>query len=185
MVVMFADTDSQTGISQRGISTRSVSVALLVLAATLLAPAACKKSEAPWVELYKRSARSDIDLYLVPKKYALLESSWMKKTAIARFNKEQLAAELSKYGRSLADLQKKPEYEYKEENGEVKLRVGRISHSTAHEYDTSIPLVFLWQGYRAARLWPACAPAAHCTDARGIAAGSQPKRRRNTTLADR
>jgi hypothetical protein len=65
-----------------------VSVALLVLAATLLAPAACKKSEAPWVELYKRSARSDIDLYLVPKKYALLESSWMKKTAIARFNKE-------------------------------------------------------------------------------------------------
>jgi hypothetical protein len=148
MAVMFADADSRKAVSQGGISESSVSfsVALLLVTALFLGPTACKKSEAPWAELYKRSARSDIDLYLVPKKYALLESSWMKKTAIARFAKEQLIAELAKYGRTLADLQKNPEYQYKEENGEVVLRVGRISHSTAHEYDTSIPLVFYGKG---------------------------------------
>lgn len=141
MVAMFADTESQNLTKPRYL----IAGCLLFLAGIMIA-GACKKSEAPWAELYKRSARSDIDLYLVPKKYALLESSWMKKTAIARFNKELLAQELAKYGRSLSDLQKNAAYEYKEENGEVKLRVGRISHSTAHEYDTAIPLVFYGKG---------------------------------------
>ena len=139
---MFADTDSKMPKKPRFWA----AAPLLFLASLAAVPGACKKSDAPWAELYKRSARSDIDLYLVPKKYALLESSWMKKTAIARFSKEQLAQELAKYGRTLADLQKNTAYEYKEENGEVKMRVGRISHSTAHEYDTAIPLVFYGKG---------------------------------------
>ena len=142
MVAMFADTDSKMPKKPRFWA----AAPLLFLASLAAVPGACKKSDAPWAELYKRSARSDIDLYLVPKKYALLESSWMKKTAIARFSKEQLAQELAKYGRTLADLQKNTAYEYKEENGEVKMRVGRISHSTAHEYDTAIPLVFYGKG---------------------------------------
>lgn len=107
----------------------------------LISFAGCGKPK-EWTERYKRSARADIDLYLVPEKYALLESSWLKKTAIARFDKEQLAQSLAQYGRSVDDLKRNPAYEYKEEGNVVKLRVGRISHSTAYDYDVNIPLVF-------------------------------------------
>ncbi len=153
MAAMFADINylKASGAHKiRGISACSAHMTLAVIvAATFLGPVACKKTEAPWAELYKRSARSDIDLYLVPKKYALLESSWMKKTATARFNKDQLVGELARYGRTLADVQNNAAYEYKEENGEVKMRVGRISHSTAYSYDTAIPLVFYGKGIEA------------------------------------
>ena len=147
---MFADRIKvflpRSTFARRILSESAVPALLLSVSLTLLTTLGCKKNEAPWLELYKRSARSDIDLYLVPKKYALLESSWMKKTAIARFNKEQLVGELAKYGRTIADLQNNPAYEYKEENGSVSMRVGRISHSTAYEYDTSIPLIFYGKG---------------------------------------
>jgi Type I phosphodiesterase / nucleotide pyrophosphatase len=103
---------------------------------------ACKKPSGAWAERYKRSARSDIDLYLVPERYAVLESSWLKKSATARFNKEELVKTLATYKRTLDDLKKNPAYEYKEAGNEVKLKVGRISHSTAYEYDTAIPLLF-------------------------------------------
>lgn len=113
-------------------------VALFMVATALIA---CGKPQ-EWTERYKRSVRSDIDLYLIPEKYALLESSWLKKTAIARFDKKQLAEALAQYGRSLDDLKKNLAYEYKEEGDIVKLRVGRISHSTAYDYDVDIPLLF-------------------------------------------
>lgn len=113
-------------------------VAILFAAATLIA---CGKPK-EWTERYQRSVRSDIDLYLIPEKYALLESSWLKKTAIARFDKKQLIEALAQYGRSLDDLKKNPAYEYKEEGDVIKLRVGRISHSTAYDYDVDIPLLF-------------------------------------------
>lgn len=115
-------------------------VALLILWAAASFAGCGKPKE--WTHRYKHSLRADIDLYLVPEKYALLESSWLKKTAIARFDKQQLAEALAQYGRSIADLKSNPAYEYKEEGNIVTMRVGRISHSTAYDYDVDIPLVF-------------------------------------------
>jgi predicted AlkP superfamily pyrophosphatase or phosphodiesterase len=112
-----------------------------LLLVTAIVLAACSKPK-EWTERYKRSARADIDLYLVPEKYALLESSWLKKTALAHFDKQQLIAALAQYGRSIDDLKRNPVYEYKEEGNVVTLRVGRISHSTAYDYDVNIPLAF-------------------------------------------
>lgn len=102
----------------------------------------CKKANAAWIDRYKRSVRSDVDLYLVPERYAVLESSWLKKTAVSRYNKIQLEQSLAEYGRTLDDLKKNPAYAYKEAGTEVQLKVGRISHSTAYDYDTAIPLAF-------------------------------------------
>jgi len=115
---------------------------LIGFGALLSGGLACKKADSAWLERYKRSARADIDLYLVPERNGVLESSWLKKTAKSRFNKQELERALRENGRTLADVQKNPAYEYKEENGEVTMRVGRISHSTAYDYDVDIPLVF-------------------------------------------
>ena len=72
----------------------------------------------------------------------MLESSWLKKTAVARFSKPHLEEALRSYGRTIADLKANPRFDYKEANGVATMKVGRISHSTAYDYDTSIPLVF-------------------------------------------
>lgn len=120
---------------------RSVSAALTVLFFAIAVAAGCRKSDADWIDRYKRSARSDIDLYLVPERYAVLESSWLKKTAIARFNKGQLEDAMKTYGRTIADLKKNPRFDYNEANGTATMKVGRISHSTAYDYDTWIPIV--------------------------------------------
>lgn len=117
---------------------RRCSILVTVL---LLVFVSCRKNT-EWTERYKRSVRADIDLYLVPEKYALLESSWLKKSAVSRFDKAQLAGVLADYGRSLEDLKKNSAYEYSEAGNEVRLKVGRISHSTAYDYDTAIPLAF-------------------------------------------
>lgn len=115
---------------------------LLVLALTsFLFFTACNK-DSDWIDRYKRSERADIDLFLIPQKYALLESSWIKKTSPASFDKAQLASALARYGRSLEDLKRNPKVEYKEEGNIVHLKVGPISHSTAYDYDTAIPLLF-------------------------------------------
>lgn len=116
-------------------------VCLFLLFVTAAVFSACGKPK-EWTERYRRSARADIDLYLVPEKFALLESSWLRKTAIARFDRQQLAEALPQYGRSIDDLKRNPAYEYKEDGNLVTLRVGRISHSTAYDYDVNIPLVF-------------------------------------------
>ena len=116
--------------------------AALLVSFAAVAGGACKKIDEEWRSRYERSARADIDLYLVPDRYAVLESSWLKKTAVARFNKEDLAKALATYGRKLDDLRGNPAYEYKEDGQEVKMKVGRISHSTAYEYDTAIPISF-------------------------------------------
>jgi|GEM_PF-1302074 len=119
---------------------RSVSVALAVSIFTVTVFGSCRKGDAEWVERYKRSARSDIDLYLVPERYAVLESSWLKKTSPARFNKAQLEATLRTYGRTLEDLKKRPDYGYQEDGNIVRMKVGRNSHSTAYDYDTHLPI---------------------------------------------
>ncbi len=122
---------------------RSPCAAILAAAFFFLAAVpGCKKPDRAWLERYQRSARSDIDLYLVPERYAVLESSWLKKSATARFDKAELVKTLAVYKRTLDDLKKNPAYEYKEDGNEVKIKVGRISHSTAYEYDTAIPLSF-------------------------------------------
>jgi hypothetical protein len=110
--------------------------------AAVLVAGACRKVDKAWTERYKRSARKDIDLYLVPAKYAVLESSWLNKTATARFDKAQLVEALGEYGRTLEDVKKNPAYSYAEKEGIATMTVGRISHSTAYDYDVQIPLAF-------------------------------------------
>ncbi|HRP68945.1 MAG TPA: hypothetical protein PLY93_05380, partial [Turneriella sp.] len=98
--------------------TRIISLLLLSLL-SLSFTTACQKADKAWVDRYKRSVRDDVDLFLVPEKYALLEASWIKKTAVARYNKKQLEQALAEYGRSIDDLKKNPAYEYKEIGDEV------------------------------------------------------------------
>lgn len=121
---------------------RSVITTLGLLVFSVLASLQCRKGDAEWSERYKRSARSDIDLFLVPEKYAVLESSWLKKTSVARYNKKQLVSALAQYGRTIDDLKKNASYEYREDGDVASMRVGRNSHSTAYDYDTHIPIVF-------------------------------------------
>lgn len=118
---------------------RTIAVFLSLCA---LAGGACRRIDEEWRSRYERSARADVDLYLVPDRYAVLESSWLKKSAVARFDKEELAKALAKHGRTIDDLKKNPAYEYREDGKEVKMKVGRISHSTAYDYDTAIPISF-------------------------------------------
>lgn len=102
----------------------------------------CKQKDRAWVERYQRSVRKDIDLFLIAERYAVLESAWLNNRAFARFDRPQLEKELRRYGRSLDDLKKEPTYGYKEVGNEVHMQVGRISHSTAYDYDVEIPLLF-------------------------------------------
>lgn len=121
---------------------RSVVLSFLLAAMTVFVAAGCRQADPDWIERYKRSVRSDIDLYLVPERFAVLESSWLKKSAIARYDRAQLEAALKTYGRSLDDLRRNAQLDYKENGNTVTMKVGRISHSTAYDYDTSIPIIF-------------------------------------------
>ncbi|MBW7858748.1 MAG: alkaline phosphatase family protein [Leptonema sp. (in: Bacteria)] len=103
-----------------------------------------------WVEGYQRSARPDIDIFLVPKKYALLQTKKATDTySLARFDKKQLESELSHYSRSIQDLQSSDTAEYKEDGDTVSMKVGRVTHSTAYDYDTEIPLAFFGKWFDA------------------------------------
>jgi len=102
----------------------------------------CKQKDREWIERYQRSVRNDIDLFLIAERYAVLESSWLNHRALARFDRAQLENELRRYGRTLDDLKREPAYAYKEIGSEVHMQVGRISHSTAYDYDVDIPLLF-------------------------------------------
>lgn len=105
-----------------------------------------------WVEAYQRSARTDVDLFLVPKKYALLQTKKATDTySPARFDKKQLESELAHYGRTIEDLKTNPATEYKEDGNTVSLMVGRVTHSTAYDYDTEIPLAFFGKWFDASK----------------------------------
>lgn len=109
---------------------------------------ACGKADSAWIERYQRSIRQDIDLFLIPEKYAVLESRWLYETAIARFDRKHLVRALGDYGRTLDDLRKNPAYELKEDGEIISMKVGRNSHSTAYDYDTHIPIAFYGKYFR-------------------------------------
>ncbi|MCB1192462.1 MAG: alkaline phosphatase family protein [Leptospiraceae bacterium] len=101
----------------------------------------CKKKEE--TQIIKRSIRSDIDIYLVPNKYNLLETN---KTEIfkpvAHFNKSQLVSLLKPYKRKLEDLQTSNALSYLEKDDIIAMKVEGTSHSTIHPYDQDIPILF-------------------------------------------
>jgi hypothetical protein len=99
-------------------------------------------SEDPYYEWIKRSARTDIDIYLIPEKYNILEAKWIKANYTSHFDKMELIEHLKSYGRSIEDIKSIPNINYKEENGIISLEVGKTSHSTAYHYDLNIPISF-------------------------------------------
>lgn len=100
----------------------------------------CKKnSELDWI---KRSATKDIDLYLLPNKFNVLEQDWIKYKHFVKYDKSDLIRHLKTYGRTLDDLRNNPDLQYQESENKVTIYAGRTAHSTSYDYDTSIPVVF-------------------------------------------
>lgn len=102
----------------------------------------CCKKDFGIISKIERSITDDIDLFLIPEKYNILESGWLAHRTKSTFNKKDLIRFLSEHGRYLADLQSNPELEYAEKDGIVTLKVGKTSHSTDYSYDKEIPIVF-------------------------------------------
>jgi hypothetical protein len=100
----------------------------------------CKKNQE--LESIRRSATNDIDLYLTPHKFNVLEADWINIKYYSKYDKGDLIRHLRSYGRTLDDLKQNPELEYKEEENIVTLKVARTAHSTSYDYDTSIPVIF-------------------------------------------
>jgi hypothetical protein len=101
----------------------------------------CKKSDS-YKEAALRSMQADIDLLIIPKRYNLLDGSWMFEKTDAHFDKERLTRYLSTYNRTLDDLKKDPSVNFKESGSTITLRVGRTSHFSNYDYDRKIPLLF-------------------------------------------
>ncbi len=89
-----------------------------------------------------RSIREDIDLFLIPAKFNILESDWLFTRNDSSFSKQKLIQELKKYGRTLDDLKLDPKLRYREENDIITLEVAKTSHFTDYWYDVNIPIVF-------------------------------------------
>ncbi len=100
----------------------------------------CKKPNE--IESINRSKREDIDLYLIPNKFNILETKWLSTRYDSHFDKKDLIENLQKYGRTIADLKNNPEYNFREKDSVITLNVGKTSHSTAYDYDTNIPIIF-------------------------------------------
>ncbi len=100
----------------------------------------CKKNQE--LESIRRSATNDIDLYLTPHKFNVLEADWINLKYYSKYDKSDLIRHLRSYGRKLDDLKQNPELEYKEEENIVTLKVARTAHSSSYDYDTSIPVIF-------------------------------------------
>lgn len=106
----------------------------------ILSLESCKKNqELDWI---KRSATNDIDLYLTPHKFNVLENDWINLKYYSKYEKADLIRHLRSYGRTLDDLKTNPALEYKEAENIVTLKVARSAHSTFYDYDTNIPIVF-------------------------------------------
>ncbi len=96
----------------------------------------CQKDE--HLELIKRSVRDDVDLYLIPHKFNILETKWLMTKYFANFDKKELIEHLKSYGRTLENLKPK----YTEKDGIINMEVAKTSHSTGYKYDTNIPIIF-------------------------------------------
>jgi len=106
----------------------------------LLSLVSCKKNlELEWI---KRSATKDIDLFLTPNKFNVLEQDWIKIKHTVRYDKSDLIRHLKTYGRTIDDLKNNPELQYTESDNKVTILAGRTAHSTHYEYDSSIPVIF-------------------------------------------
>lgn len=117
----------------------------LFLVTLLFSIPECKKPiEIEWIN---RSKREDIDLYLIPNKFNILESKWVSTRYDSHFDKKELEENMKKYGRSLSDLKKNPEYKYNEKDSIITLNVGKTSHSTAYDYDIDIPIILHGKKY--------------------------------------
>jgi hypothetical protein len=100
----------------------------------------CKSSkEHPYIA---NSLREDVDLFLIPEKFNILESDWVETSATAHYSKEDLIRHLKSYGRTLNDLKKDPSLQYTENDDVISLHVKKTSHSTDYNYDKKIPIIF-------------------------------------------
>ncbi|MBE7413496.1 MAG: alkaline phosphatase family protein [Leptospiraceae bacterium] len=102
----------------------------------------CCKKDFGLISKIERSATDEIDLFLIPEKYNILESSWISKNTKSNFRKKDLVRYLAEHGRYISDLQSNPSLEFSEKEGVVTMRVGRTSHSTDYSYDKQIPILF-------------------------------------------
>ena len=92
---------------------------------------------------FRNSLREDIDMYLIPEKFNIVESDPNGSTAqTATYLKSDLIRHLKSYGRTLSDLQSKPELEYSESDDIVSMKVKKTWHSTSYPYDSNIPIIF-------------------------------------------
>ncbi len=106
----------------------------------ILSLASCKKNQE--LESIRRSATNEIDLYLTPHKFNVLEHDWINLKGYSKYDKVDLIRYLRAYGRTLDDLKENPALEYKEEENIITLKVARSAHSTSYDYDTNIPIIF-------------------------------------------
>jgi predicted AlkP superfamily pyrophosphatase or phosphodiesterase len=88
------------------------------------------------------SVKEEIDFYLIPNKFNVLESDWILYRSDASYEKQDLIEHLKQYGRTLDDLKNDSKVKYREVDGIVTLEVGKTSHSTDYDYDKKIPLLF-------------------------------------------
>ncbi len=106
----------------------------------------CKKPDS-YKEAALRSMRSDIDLLIIPKRYNLLDGSWMFEKTDAHFEKERLAKYLASYNRNLDDLKKAPSVNFRDSGSTITLSVNRTSHFSNYDYDRKIPLLFYGESW--------------------------------------
>lgn len=100
----------------------------------------CKKDHG--VEWIQRSTLPNMDIYLIPNKYNVMEGDWINVRNFSRFDRETLTRNLRSYGRTLDDLRQNSDLEFREEENVIQMKVGRTAHSTSYEYDTNIPIIF-------------------------------------------
>ena len=112
----------------------------LLALSILLSLSDCRKKEDH--QIFKNSWRTDIDFYLIPEKFNVMETDWVNTKGQAHFNKQDLIRHLKSYGRTLNDLQKMPELEFTENEDTITLTVAKTSHSTHYSYDINIPISF-------------------------------------------
>lgn len=91
---------------------------------------------------FKHSLRDDIDLYLVPEKFNVLESAWINQQNTGTYLRSDLVKHLKSYGRTIEDLQGDSELGYSEKDDIVTMKIRKTSHSTHYPYDTNIPIIF-------------------------------------------
>jgi hypothetical protein len=84
----------------------------------------CKQKED--LSSFKHSIRDDVDLYLIPEKFNILESEWVNLKGIGTYLKSDLIRHLKSYGRTLSDLQNDPDLQYSEKDDVVTLHIKKL-----------------------------------------------------------